>query len=405
MSLRGGRVARRTTDPTRRGCRVQDAREFQLPTKIATTTASLLLALALAPAAQGAVIYHNNFDDDPVGTYSVANLKADWNNPSSNDGVDEGRVEIVDGANAYGAKSLAVNYPEGLSNTGKSQWKTPLGAGYDELYLSYRMRFGDNFDFVRGGKLPGLAGGAANSGGDIPNGTDGWSARMMWRTEGSGGSTTNNDQAQFVQYVYHKDMPGTSGHDQKWDDGTPGWQAIDSGVWYNVQHRVVMNTPGQDDGIIQAWLDGEMVLDVQNIHFRDTASLKIDLLYFSTFFGGSSAPWETTKEEQVLYDDFIVSTTPIGSGIPGDLDRDGFVGINDLNLILGRWNQTVAVGNTFLGDPTGDGFVGIDDLNLVLGNWNNSETPPAGVSYVPEPTTASTLALLTALICGARIGY
>jgi len=67
----------------------------------------------------------------------------------------------------------------------------------------------------------------------------------------------------------------------------------------------------------------------------------------------------------------------------GDLDGDGFVGINDLNIVLGAWNQSVLQGVSLLGDPSGDGFVGIDDLNAVLGNWN-AGTPPGG-SAVPEP--------------------
>jgi hypothetical protein len=69
----------------------------------------------------------------------------------------------------------------------------------------------------------------------------------------------------------------------------------------------------------------------------------------------------------------------------GDLDGDGFVGIADLNIILGAWNQSVPMGNP-LADPTGDGFVGIADLNVVLENWN-AGTPPPG-SSVPEPGTA-----------------
>ncbi len=363
--------------------------------------AGILLATA-ASASQATVIYNNNFDDDPVGTYTVANLGADWNSPSWNDGVDEGRVEITDGPNAYGARSLVVNYIEGTTTDAKSQWKLELNNAYEELYFSYRVRFDDGFDFVRGGKLPGLVGGDANVGGNIPDGTDGWSARMMWRTNGSGGSPTNGDTANAVQYVYHPDMPGTSGEDFKWDDTPNGWAELESGVWYNFQHRVVMNTPGQNDGIIQAWLDGEMVLDVQNIRFRDIASLKIDQMYFSTFFGGSSTIWEAAKDEQAYFDDFVISTTPIGSGMTGDLDRDGFVGITDLNLILARWNDTVSQGNTFQGDPSGDGFVGIEDLNIVLGNWNASETPPAGMTYVPEPTTASILAVIAGILCGKR---
>jgi hypothetical protein len=69
--------------------------------------------------------------------------------------------------------------------------------------------------------------------------------------------------------------------------------------------------------------------------------------------------------------------------IDGDLDGDGFVGITDLNIVLGAWNQNVTAGDPMMGDPSGDGFVGIEDLNVVLGNWN-AGTPPSAVA-VPEP--------------------
>ena len=40
---------------------------------------------------------------------------------------------------------------------------------------------------------------------------------------------------------------------------------------------------------------------------------------------------------------------------PGDLDDDGFVGIDDLNIVLGGWNGNVDAGVWGLGDPSGDG--------------------------------------------------
>jgi len=89
----------------------------------------------------------------------------------------------------------------------------------------------------------------------------------------------------------------------------------------------------------------------------------------------------------------------------GDLDGDGFVGINDLNIVLGEWNQNVPPANP-LADPSGDGFVGIDDLNWVLGNWNAGSPPSSGTGQaLPEPMSLSlmTLGALLALTRQDRV--
>lgn len=78
--------------------------------------------------------------------------------------------------------------------------------------------------------------------------------------------------------------------------------------------------------------------------------------------------------------------------LAGDLDHTGFVGLEDLNIILTRWNQVVFPGSS--ADPNVDGFVGIEDLNIVLGNWN-SGTPPNAGAIIPEPAT------LTIALAGA----
>ncbi|MEZ6192461.1 MAG: PEP-CTERM sorting domain-containing protein [Phycisphaerales bacterium] len=95
------------------------------------------------------------------------------------------------------------------------------------------------------------------------------------------------------------------------------------------------------------------------------------------------------SDDSFLIDEILVTGT--GGPLDGDLNSDGFVGIADLNIVLGVWNQNVTPGSLLDGDPTGDGFVGIADLNVVLGNWN-AGTPPAG-SAVPEPASITLLGL------------
>ena len=60
----------------------------------------------------------------------------------------------------------------------------------------------------------------------------------------------------------------------------------------------------------------------------------------------------------------------------GDLNGNGFVGLDDLDLILNNWNLNVPPGNASadVSGPGGvpDGFIGLDDLDVLLGNWNAS---------------------------------
>ncbi len=82
------------------------------------------------------------------------------------------------------------------------------------------------------------------------------------------------------------------------------------------------------------------------------------------------------------------------ASIEGDLNGDGFVGIDDLGIVLSNWNQNVPPADP-LADPSGDNFVGIDDLNLVLANWN-AGTPPGislASSSIPEPTAPVVMGL------------
>ncbi|HET6763018.1 MAG TPA: hypothetical protein VFH27_05080, partial [Longimicrobiaceae bacterium] len=253
------------------------------------------------------VVYRNDLSASPTGVLGVADVRAAWNSPGGLQGVADGRVSVVvmDGGDGGPTRVLRVRYPRagvGPDATG-ALWVMPLGDRYDELYVSYRVRFAPGFGFVKGGKLPGLAGGLGNTGGNKPNGRDGWSARAMWV-----------DAGRMVQYVYHPDQPGTFGEGMLWKEGGKDVHAA-AGGWYTLVSRVRMNTPGRKDGIVQAWLDGSPVLDRRNLRFRDVDAFAIDQFQFSTFFGGSTPDYAAARDETIDFADFVISTTaPPGLG-------------------------------------------------------------------------------------------
>ena len=66
---------------------------------------------------------------------------------------------------------------------------------FQSILLSYEIAFDQGFDWVKGGKLPGIRGGPdpdGCSGGVKPNGTNCFSMRLMWRPEGAGESEPSN---------------------------------------------------------------------------------------------------------------------------------------------------------------------------------------------------------------------
>lgn len=90
---------------------------------------------------------------------------------------------------------LQTTYPSGSYSQGTggaqwySLWNPPHGSGFDSMLLSYEVAFDSNFQWVQGGKLPGLRGGPDNdgcSGGSQPIGNDCFSTRLMWRKGGAG---------------------------------------------------------------------------------------------------------------------------------------------------------------------------------------------------------------------------
>ncbi len=249
--------------------------------------------------AKSSELFRVNFRGAQEGVYTATMLQQNFPKASAwNNGLDEKRAVI---ATENGNKFLRVNYTgkEFGPARGGVQFKVSFNQSYNELYFSYRVRFAKDFDFVKGGKLPGFMGGTGPTG--CVSDKNGFSARNMWRVDGDA-----------VQYLYAPRKTSACGDDYHYTKGGLNQRFI-PGKWQTVEHRLVMNTPGENNGIMQAWLDGELVLDVKDFLFREVGStFAIDALYFSTFFGGGDASWAPQSSQITDFDDLIVSEKPIG---------------------------------------------------------------------------------------------
>ncbi|GAB4192161.1 MAG: hypothetical protein Kow00105_06200 [Phycisphaeraceae bacterium] len=128
---------------------------------------------------------------------------------------------------------------------------------------------------------------------------------------------------------------------------------------------------------------------INDDQFESTDSILIDVILptSGTYYIDVRASGKPGADITGMYELYAYGFAPFPPPfLAGDLNEDGFVGIDDLNIVLSNWNTSVTAGSLIDGDPNGDGFVGIADLNIVLGNWNAGDPPP-GDAIIPEPAT------------------
>lgn len=328
--------------------------------------AALVAALFFGRPTTAQTLVDVDFNNRNASIYTEEDVEEDFGELRFTNGVDEGWVQIVTGDQAFGGtgSAIRVRYPEGGEGPGEggAQWIVEFDEGYEEAYLSYRVKFAEGFDFVRGGKLPGLAGGSAPSGSAPADGIRGWSGRLMWRTAFQG-VTGEPEQTTSGLISYAKHVNSGFAMDGRQEDEIfvlerDGQESvIESDRWYTIRERVVMNTPGERDGILQIWLDGRLVHDQRDLQYRDTPDLQIDRLFFSTFFGGGEA-WRSSKEEFTFFDDFkltiprerlvpeqyptpyeaVAASNPGDTVLLGSADWFGNLFVNNPITIRGRGN-------------------------------------------------------------------
>lgn len=231
----------------------------------------------------------------PVGTCSVAQWKADWPGCSFEDGVAEGRLSVVKTGGGLGYRIDLVPGEIGPERGGVG-WRFPID-GADAAELRYTVTFSHDFDWVKGGKLPGLCGGRESvTGGNPATGTNGFSARLMWRSDGRGEA-----------YVYHMHQPERYGESMPF----PRDFRFPTAAPIGVRMRVVMNTPGRRDGGLDVWIRlpdaaEAHVLSRADMEWRSTTDIAVDSVLFQAFHGGGDRSWAPRRPCTTLVEDIVV---------------------------------------------------------------------------------------------------
>ena len=170
------------------------------------------------------------------------------------------------------------------------QLETDVGvAQREELTLKYDMKMKEGYEFVKGGKLPGLFGGSVSCGGGANAAELGcFSTRLMWRREGD---------AELYLYAPYDQAEGfcdRPNYHCNFDYGNSverGCFVFQPGQWHQLEERVKLNTPGQKDGVFMLFNNGQLVLHLTDLNYREVDTIKIMGMHFNTFYGGGDISW------------------------------------------------------------------------------------------------------------------
>lgn len=192
--------------------------------------------------------------------------------------------------------------------------------------LNNRMRFALNTNWSMEGRDPSncrlwncaLSLGEASAGGDVPDGTNGWSNRLYVTSRG----TDPDGPFHLLSDTYHIDAAQDHNYIMDDDEHALAQPDIEPGVWYDFESYVCVNsvTNGEpnSDGIVRYWLDGDLIFERENFSFTsDLGDNIIDTTGPVNHYGGL---YEAPKDLFSYYDSHSMALNgtfefePCGSG-------------------------------------------------------------------------------------------
>lgn len=190
------------------------------------------------------------------------------------------------------SRCLVTKYKPADNGSARQGARYPIKPA-KEYTLQYDLYLDKNFEFVKGGKLHGLAPENGTTG-CRPQVANGWSARVMWN--GAGGA---------LLYIYDQDRVSKKkacGHGYHTKNNV-----LKRGKWQAISLYVKLNTVGKRDGVAELWIDGKREARKTGIKFRGTGKdTLISNMNFSTFYGGNNPSWKPSKTTSMRTDNYRV---------------------------------------------------------------------------------------------------
>ena len=183
-------------------------------------------------------------------------------------------LEVVEGVgvnNSVGLQATYVGYDRGSE---RIVLEYPLGQRGLAYSLCYDVRFDEDFQFVRGGKIMGLGPDVKVTGGNTVT-PAGWSARSNFGEDGG-----------IHTYVYSQNKKWKWGESVHSDKGV-----FRKGDFHKVTLQVQLNDPANlPNGESHIYVDGKLQVTHKKIQYRGVSgdNSLISTLLFETFHGGNT---------------------------------------------------------------------------------------------------------------------
>lgn len=231
-----------------------------------------------------------NFDRPP-NTYWYDDFVEDFGNVSGYSDAEKNRHNITD-SNTLSVKLLK----DEIGQAGGAICDIEL-QNAAEYTIEYKVKFQEDFQWTKGGKLPGLGGGEVYAGGQGVSAGDGWSFRPVWHYYDG----VNNNQPFLAPYAYYVDQPGTYG------DEFGKRYAIQDNVWYNIWIHIKMNIGTSNNGVLHIKVNDNTLY--YNNSFRwvtQNSGREIDELMWDIFRGGVGPDYIATEDNLIYFDTFVI---------------------------------------------------------------------------------------------------